>query len=202
MNSLEIFRFVASKYQLTKILSGDYLTKISFYSFNADDIILISGERKPVFEEHAKKELHKNLYGIYSCNNRIEWLMNLQSNSTPHAVLLGIKDELLPNVNENPSELCEMIALHEICHYIDWQNLKDMLSISLSDCDKLMGAKLQKQAQKEADRNSKQDIDHHENFGGILYHLIREQYPNDASHKMFVALSKTLIEVENSTFWT
>src|ERR1700740_1492607 len=121
MNSLEIFRFVASKYQLTKILSGDYLTKISFYSFNADDIILISGERKPVFEEHAKKELHKNLYGIYSCNNRIEWLMNLQSNSTPHAVLLGIKDELLPNVNENPSELCEMIALHEICHYIDWQ---------------------------------------------------------------------------------
>lgn len=187
MNSFELFLFVAKKYQLMNIFSKDQLTKISFYSFNETTLKREYGTEKCDFEEHLKKELHGNLYGIYSCSNRAP-------KGAPNSILLGIRDSLLPKENENPTMECEMIALHEICHYIDWQKLENKIPISLSSCDNIVGKKFENCALDIAKHLDYDDLDHNSTFGAILFHLIRTQYPNDAPSKMQIAVSKTLMD--------
>jgi hypothetical protein len=186
MNSKELFLYIANKYNLQQIFKDDLLGMMSFYSFNEKSVTRDSGLEKPLFESNIK--LHENLFGIYSCSNKVK-------EGEPNTIILGIKDSLIPNIDNEPSELCEMIALHEICHYIDWQKLTKVIPITLTDCDKKIGIKFDKLIIEEADvYGTFDDPDHNASFGSILYNLIKSQYPNDVAAKMQIAVSKTLSE--------
>jgi hypothetical protein len=88
-----------------------------------------------------------------------------------------------------------MITLHEICHYIDWQDLKNDIPIILSPCDILIGERFDSYAAKTAQGFGMfGDEDHNKLFGAILFNLIRGQYPLEAGSKMQIAVSKTLID--------
>jgi len=87
-----------------------------------------------------------------------------------------------------------MIVLHELVHLIEQKRLSASIALDLSECDILLGKKIENHIKKTSD-----DLVHNTNFVAILHHLIVNRTLNDnPTHLLRLAMSKTLLDIEEA----
>jgi hypothetical protein len=176
-----LFRYVAEKFNIIDVFN----INTGFYQILGTEIQYISGIRNEELEAVAKSQIKLGeVSGFY--------LDTKYLNSTEFNAGIGLHLKFLPFNEEDPNELAEMIAIHELAHLIDQQNLSKQLSIELDECDLAIGGKVERHI-----KNWNDDKVHNQDFVAILNNLIRKKYPNDYAHKLRVSLSLTLIDVES-----
>ena len=176
-----IFRVVASKFNLPDV----FLKHTGFYKIKDAEIEYTSGLQNDILEDIARQETSRGgAYGFYLDTKYLEVEELIAA--------LGLQRNLIPYDETSPNELAEMIVLHEITHLIDMQDLKNNVGIELTECDIAIGEKIEKHLNK-----YDTDIVHTKEFVGILNNLIKRVYPDEYVHKLRVAMSKTVIDIES-----
>lgn len=180
-NVERVFRCVAEKFNVLDVFNFN----TGFYQISRTEIQFISGIRSKEIETVANQHIvFGEVSGFYVDTTHL--------NTTEFNAGIGLHVKFLPFNDEDPNELAEMIALHELAHLIEQQKLTNQLRIELEDCDLYIGKKIENHITK-----WREDIVHNQEFVAILNCLIRREYPNNYAHKLRVALSLTLYDVEN-----
>lgn len=177
-----IFRCVAEKFNILEVFKAN----TGFYQISGGDIQFVSGNRNEALEAIAKDQIKDgDVSGFY--------LDTTHQNALEFNAGIGLHSKFLPFKDENPNELAEMITLHELAHLIEQQKLTAQLGIQLEECDRAIGFKIETHI-----REWNDDLVHNQEFVAILNFLIQKKYPKDYTHKLRVALSLTLIDIEDS----
>jgi hypothetical protein len=176
-----VFRYVAEKFEILDVFNAN----TAFYQISGAEIQFISGIRNEALEAVAKSQIKcGKVYGFYLDTTHLDII---EFNAG-----IGLHTKFLPFNNEDDTnELAEMIALHELSHLIEQQKLTKQLGLKLEECDLAIGVKVEKHITKWGN-----DLVHNQEFVAILNCLIRREYPMDYKHKLRVALSLTLIDIE------
>ncbi|HLP37049.1 hypothetical protein [Lacibacter sp.] len=176
-----VFRCVAEKFNVPDILN----VNTGFYKISGSEIQFVSGIRNEELDTIAKGQIKfGEVFGFYLDNTHLE--------TTEFNAGIGLHVKFLPFNDEDPDELAEMIALHELAHLIEQQKLTNQLNIELEECDQAIGNKVEIHL-----NNWNPDLGHNQEFVAILNYLIRREYPMDYAHKLRVALSLTLADIES-----
>lgn len=198
MTVKELYEFLSQLYGINDIYkyAKENGIEISYYAIQNDNTLtLVSGREFKSGTVIMEQNIGSQIQGAYLDNQNIE-------GESENFILLSLRNNLLPNENESISLFTEMIAIHELAHFIDQQNLVSRLDIKLDGCDNEVGSSIEREANKVAEQTGVfQDLVHNRNFGGILNHLIRSRYGNLYPKFMKISMSKTLIHIENSKFY-
>jgi len=199
MTVSKIYKNVAKLYGIESVFK--YAKKnnieVSFYSINqANELILVEGRGNSFGEQIMMNNIGNNTQGSYLDNQ------HLLEYEDANFILLSLRDTILPNKNEIISLFTEMIVIHEMAHLIDQHNLLGLCAYQLTECDRIIGERIQVEANRIADRiGSFQDMVHNHRFGGILNHLIKSRYADLSPYFMKISMSRTLIETEDNNFY-
>jgi hypothetical protein len=180
---------VANLYGISELF--DYVTErnigISYYIVNEkNEAIRQDGEGNSEGEKIMKINLGSDTQGSYLDNQKIE------NYSGENFILLSLRNSL---VGRSISVFAEMIVIHELAHLIDQQDLTGILNIQETDCDLIIGGRIQEEADLTADKQGVFiDLVHNQKFGAILNCLIRRRYNHLAPQFVQIAMSRTLPE--------
>lgn len=175
-----VYRFVAEKYGIESIL-GD---NIGYYIIEEESSVFESGDRKQELENIINTQDVSNVYGFCFDSEHVEGI-------DEGFVALGLKKEL---ALDSEYELTEMIALHELAHLIEKLNLWDDLELKFDECDEILANKIVNHL----DKWGGDILGHNLEFIKILNSLIKKVNANNSQHFMRIAMSKTLLDIENA----
>ena len=178
-----LYLYVAEKYGIEKTL-GD---NISYYKIEEEEFKFETGSSLLELEDVIKKHDLRKVYGFCVDTKHIEGI-------DKEFAALGIKADLIPNVLDDTSELSEMIVLHELAHLIEKLSLSNSLKLEYNDCDKTLAEKIVLQL----DKYGGDSLNHNLLFVQVLNGLIRRVHKENSSHFMRLAMSKTLIDIEQA----
>lgn len=181
----QLYRAIALNYGIQSILAN---ANVNFYN-------IINGEAILEQEDILNPQLHaiviantdSSVFAFYVDSLHFK---NPEENLT---FALAIRENLLPGALGYKALFTEMIALHELAHLIEQQNLVDQLGIILNDCDRTIGRLIEQRAAR-----IEQDLTHNNEFGAILHHLIQRQNPTNSQRSLRLAMSQTLLDIEQA----
>lgn len=183
----QLYRAIASKYDVELVFSNP---NVNFYRI-VDGIAI--PEQQPILNMQLHNAIlestGKNVYAFYADSSNLQ----ASEDNLTFAFGLGIRENLLPNDMNSITLFTEMIVLHELAHLIDQQNLIDQLGIVLNDCDKKIGFFIAERA-----AYIDEDLTHNNVFGAILNHLIYRNNQIDPHYSLRLAMSKTLLDIEQA----
>lgn len=176
-----IYRYIAEKFNLDDLFNEN----TGFYIILETEVEFESGVQNVELEEKIQQQISQGgAYGFYLDTTHLE--------IDELIVSIGLQEQFVPYDENNPDEFSEMISLHELAHLIEMQGLSGQLGIELSECDFAIGDKIQQHLNR-----WDTDLVHNREFVAILNHLIRREYPDNYTHKLRVAMSRTVIDIEN-----
>ena len=197
MTLQDIFDFVARLYGIQTIFehAAENDIEISYYVINkSNELILAAGNE--LGESIVPQNIGPNIQGLYQDNQR-----RPNCKGTKY-ILLSLRENLLPKGNEMVSLFVEMMIIHELAHFIDQQDLLKLCGIQLTDCDLLIGKRIENEAQVVADRTlAFPDSFHNQRFGAILNHLISLRYEVMSPEFIRKSMSRTLIDPPDIGFY-
>lgn len=176
-----IFRFVAEKFNILNVFNDN----TGFYRIRDKAVEFCSGIACEKLEIIAQEQIKLGeISGFYIDTTHLD-INNFNAG-------IGLHERFVPFNVEDPNELAEMIALHELAHLIEQQKLVTILGIELTECDNAIGNKIEEHISLWYP-----DLVHNREFVAILNYLIRTVYPMNSAHKLRIALSLTLVDIEN-----
>ena len=176
-----VFRFVAEKFNIIDVFN----VNTGFYRITDKSVQFSSGVACENIESIAQEQIQLgNISGFYLDTTHLS-IKEFNAG-------IGLHERFLPFNDEDPNDLAEVIALHELAHLIEQQKLVKELGIELTECDNAIGVKIEEHISLWYP-----DLVHNKEFVAILNYLIRLVYPINLAHKLRIALSLTLVDIEN-----
>ena len=181
----QLYRAIALNYGIQSILAN---ANVNFYNIiNGEAILEQEDILNPQLDAIVIANTDSSVFAFYVDSLHFK---NPEENLT---FALAIRENLLPGALGYNALFTEMIALHELAHLIEQQNLVDQLGIILNDCDRAIGTLIEQRAAR-----IEQDLTHNNEFGAILHHLIQRQNPTNSQRSLRLAMSQTLLDIEQA----